>query len=99
MRKLVYLTIKELSPMAEDVIIVTSSLTKGMATRPSFHRISCLRVKSSPYTCATSVLTMSYLSCPSTDMTGKEDAFRASAIRALCRITDVCLLLPLATTP
>jgi hypothetical protein len=30
MRKLVYLTIKELSPMAEDVIIVTSSLTKGM---------------------------------------------------------------------
>jgi hypothetical protein len=30
MRKLVYLTIKELSPMAEDVIIVTSSLTKGV---------------------------------------------------------------------
>jgi hypothetical protein len=26
------------------------------------------------------------------DMTGKEDAFRASAIRALCRITDVCTL-------
>ncbi|KNC72566.1 hypothetical protein SARC_14876, partial [Sphaeroforma arctica JP610] len=54
MRKLVYLTIKELAPMAEDVIIVTSSLTK--------------------------------------DMTGKEDSYRASAIRALCRITDATMI-------
>jgi len=43
-----------LSGIAEDVIIVTSSLTK--------------------------------------DMTGKEDTYRAAAIRALCSITDVCIL-------
>lgn len=50
LRRLVYLTIKELSTLAQDVIIVTSSLTK--------------------------------------DMTGKEDLYRAAAIRALCSITD-----------
>ena len=51
---MVYLGIKFLAPVAEDVIIVTSSLTK--------------------------------------DMTGKEDAYRASAIRALCTITDPAML-------
>ncbi len=51
LRRMVYLGIKELSKIAEDVIIVTSSLTK--------------------------------------DMTGKEDTYRAAAIRALCSITDV----------
>lgn len=40
--------------MADDVIIVTSSLTK--------------------------------------DMTGKEDGYRAAAIRALCKITDSSML-------
>lgn len=50
LRRLVYLAIKELSSMADDVIIVTSSLTK--------------------------------------DMTGKEDIYRAAAVRALCKITD-----------
>uniref|UniRef100_A0A1B0G192 Coatomer subunit gamma n=1 Tax=Glossina morsitans morsitans TaxID=37546 RepID=A0A1B0G192_GLOMM len=50
LRRMVYLGIKELSSIAEDVIIVTSSLTK--------------------------------------DMTGKEDLYRAAAIRALCSITD-----------
>ncbi|XP_041987111.1 coatomer subunit gamma-2-like [Aricia agestis] len=50
LRRLVYLCIKELSSMAQDVIIVTSSLTK--------------------------------------DMTGKEDMYRAAAIRALYSITD-----------
>ncbi|CAH1647722.1 unnamed protein product [Spodoptera littoralis] len=54
LRRLVYLTIKELSSMAQDVIIVTSSLTK--------------------------------------DMTGKEDLYRAAAIRALCTITDSTML-------
>lgn len=54
LRRLVYLCIKELSPMAQDVIIVTSSLTK--------------------------------------DMTGKEDMYRAAAIRALCSITDSTML-------
>ncbi|KAM3968619.1 nonclathrin coat protein gamma1-COP [Aphomia sociella] len=54
LRRLVYLCIKELSPMAQDVIIVTSSLTK--------------------------------------DMTGNEDMYRASAIRALCFITDSTML-------
>ncbi len=48
---MVYLCIKEMAKISEDVIIVTSSLTK--------------------------------------DMTGKEDQFRAPAIRALCTITDV----------
>ena len=51
---MVYLGIKELSSIAQDVIIVTSSLTK--------------------------------------DMTGKEDLYRAAAIRALCSITDVSLI-------
>nr|CAD7596228.1 unnamed protein product [Timema genevievae] len=54
LRRMVYLGIKELSSVAEDVIIVTSSLTK--------------------------------------DMTGKEDLYRAPAIRALCSITDVTML-------
>ncbi len=54
LRRMVYLGIKCLAPIAEDVIIVTSSLTK--------------------------------------DMTGKEDAYRASAIRALCTITDPAML-------
>ena len=52
LRRLVYLAIKEMSRIADDVIIVTSSLTK--------------------------------------DMTGKEDQYRASAIRALCTVIDVC---------
>ncbi|XP_064487269.1 coatomer subunit gamma-2-like isoform X2 [Ornithodoros turicata] len=54
LRRLVYLGIKELSKVADDVIIVTSSLTK--------------------------------------DMTGKEDQYRAAAIRALCKITDSSML-------
>ncbi|CAG0894487.1 unnamed protein product [Darwinula stevensoni] len=54
LRRMVYLGIKELSTVAEDVIIVTSSLTK--------------------------------------DMTGKEDLYRAAAIRALCSITDSSML-------
>lgn len=54
LRRMVYLGIKDLSSIAEDVIIVTSSLTK--------------------------------------DMTGKEDLYRAAAIRALCSITDNTML-------
>ncbi|KAF2350702.1 Clathrin/coatomer adaptor adaptin-like N-terminal [Trinorchestia longiramus] len=54
LRRLVYLGIKELCGVAEDTIIVTSSLTK--------------------------------------DMTGREDQYRAPAIRALCRITDSSML-------
>ncbi|KAI4461365.1 coatomer subunit gamma [Holotrichia oblita] len=54
LRRMVYLGIKELSSIADDVIIVTSSLTK--------------------------------------DMTGKEDLYRAAAIRALCSITDSTML-------
>lgn len=50
LRRLVYVCIKELCKQAEDVIIVTSSLTK--------------------------------------DMTGRDDAFRAAAIRALCTIAE-----------
>lgn len=54
LRKMMYLTIKGMSTIADDVIIVTSSLTK--------------------------------------DMTGKEEAYRAGAIRALCTITDSTML-------
>ncbi|XP_022099738.1 coatomer subunit gamma-2-like [Acanthaster planci] len=54
LRRMVYLVIKEMANIAEDVIIVTSSLTK--------------------------------------DMTGKEDMYRAAAIRALCKITDTTML-------
>jgi coatomer protein complex subunit gamma len=52
LRRMIYLSIKEMSTVANDVIIVTSSLTR--------------------------------------DMTGKEDSHRGPAIRALCKITDVC---------
>ena len=52
LRRMIYLSIKEMSTVANDVIIVTSSLTR--------------------------------------DMTGKEDTHRGPAIRALCKITDVC---------
>lgn len=51
----IFVSFQELSGIAEDVIIVTSSLTK--------------------------------------DMTGKEDTYRAAAIRALCSITDVCTII------
>ncbi|XP_046840338.1 coatomer subunit gamma-2-like [Xenia sp. Carnegie-2017] len=54
LRRMVYLSIKELANVAEDVIIVTSSLTK--------------------------------------DMTGREEAYCANAIRALCKITDATML-------
>jgi hypothetical protein len=52
---MIYLGIKNLATISNDVIIVTSSLTK--------------------------------------DMTGKEDAYRAPAIRALCAITDDAAML------
>lgn len=54
LRRMLYLVIKEMADIADDVIIVTSSLTK--------------------------------------DMTGPEIAFRAPAIRALCKITDSTML-------
>ncbi|KAH7700508.1 gamma-coatomer protein, partial [Aphelenchoides avenae] len=54
LRRLVYVAIKELCTMSDDVIIVTSSLTK--------------------------------------DMNGREEMYRAAAIRALCRITDSGML-------
>lgn len=50
-----YLVIKELSGIAEDVIMVTQSLIKDIQTK-------------------------------------QETIYRANAIRALCLITDVCLL-------
>ncbi len=52
LRRMIYLSIKEMSTVSNDVIIVTASLTR--------------------------------------DMTGKEDSHRGPAIRALCKITDVC---------
>nr|XP_026695163.1 coatomer subunit gamma-2 isoform X2 [Ciona intestinalis] len=50
LRRMCYLTIKEMSKMTENAFIVTQSLTK--------------------------------------DMNGREDIFRAAAVRALCAITD-----------
>ncbi|XP_039264916.1 coatomer subunit gamma-2-like [Styela clava] len=54
MRRMCYLTIKEMATMTENAFIVTQSLTK--------------------------------------DMNGREDIFRAAAVRALCTITDVSTL-------
>lgn len=54
MRRMCYLTIKEMATMTENAFIVTQSLTK--------------------------------------DMNGREDIFRAAAVRALCAITDVSTL-------
>ena len=54
LRKMMYLTIKCMADVADDVIIVTASLTK--------------------------------------DMTGKEDSYKAGAIRALAVITEGTML-------
>eukprot|EP00127_Corallochytrium_limacisporum_P001890 Clim_evm45s88 gene=Clim_evmTU45s88 len=43
LRRLVYLAIKDLSSMAEDVIIVTSSLTKDMTASEGIYRASAIR--------------------------------------------------------
>lgn len=84
LRRMVYLGIKELSSIADDVIIVTSSLTKDM----------------------TGILATISRKIPSRDeykfdtvpnlnpfpISGKEYLYRASAIRALCSITDNTML-------
>ena len=66
---MVYLTIKEMAKIANDVIIVTSRLRTAGSIDPhhDFKPFSLTK-----------------------DMTGKEDAHRGPAIRALCSITDVC---------
>ena len=74
LRRMVYLGIKFLAPVAEDVIIVTSSLTKDMTG--TLNNITLLDDKST-FCCV---------------FLGKEDAYRASAIRALCAITDPAML-------
>ena len=44
LRRLVFLTLKELTPMAEDVIIVISSLTKDMNSPIEVYRSNAIRV-------------------------------------------------------
>lgn len=48
MRKMMYLTIKAMSTMADDVIIVTSSLTKDMTGKTDAYRAGAIRVCVSP---------------------------------------------------
>lgn len=43
LRRMVYLCIKELSSLAQDVIIVTSSLTKDMTGNEDFYRSAAIR--------------------------------------------------------
>lgn len=43
LRRMVYLGIKELSSLAEDVIIVTSSLTKDMTGQEDLYRAAAIR--------------------------------------------------------
>jgi len=43
LRRMVYLGIKELSHIAEDVIIVTSSLTKDMTGKEDHYRVVVIR--------------------------------------------------------
>lgn len=43
LRRMVYLGIKELSSLAEDVIIVTSSLTKDMTGHEDLYRAAAIR--------------------------------------------------------
>eukprot|EP01137_Pigoraptor_chileana_P009086 Opistho-2@56821 len=43
LRRMVYLSIKELSTIAEDVIIVTSSLTKDMTAKEDLYRANAIR--------------------------------------------------------
>ncbi|XAR72818.1 hypothetical protein NMG60_11019587 [Bertholletia excelsa] len=44
LRRMVYLMIKELSPSADEVIIVTSSLMKDMTSRTDMYRANAIRV-------------------------------------------------------
>ena len=55
LRRMIYLSIKEMSTVANDVIIVTSSLTKDMTGKEDSHRGPAIRalckitdVRSSP---------------------------------------------------
>lgn len=43
LRRMVYLGIRELSSIAEDVIIVTSSLTKDMTGNEALYRAAAIR--------------------------------------------------------
>ncbi len=43
LRRIIYLSIKELSTIANDVIIVTSSLTKDMTGKEDSHRGPAIR--------------------------------------------------------
>ncbi|VDN21078.1 unnamed protein product, partial [Gongylonema pulchrum] len=78
LRRLVYLAIKELCDISNDVIIVTSSLTKDMTGREDVYRAPSIRA----LCCVIdgSILTK--------DMTGREDVYRAPSIRALCCVID-----------
>eukprot|EP00069_Balaena_mysticetus_P016954 bmy_09950T0 len=81
LRRMCYLTIKEMSCIAEDVIIVTSRrvlVSEGSTdTEPIFSRAPGAQTSAD-------VLTK--------DMTGKEDSYRGPAVRALCQITDSTML-------
>eukprot|EP01088_Endostelium_zonatum_P017253 TRINITY_DN4993_c0_g3_i1.p1 TRINITY_DN4993_c0_g3~~TRINITY_DN4993_c0_g3_i1.p1 ORF type:complete len:901 (-),score=243.42 TRINITY_DN4993_c0_g3_i1:53-2755(-) len=44
LRRMVYLLLKELAPMADNVIVITSSLTKDMISNIDFYRANSLRV-------------------------------------------------------
>jgi hypothetical protein len=44
LRRMLYLVLKELSPIAEDVIIVISSLTKDMNSDVELYRANSIRV-------------------------------------------------------
>lgn len=41
---MVYLVLKELTPMSDDVIIVMSSLTKDMNSKTDLYRANAIRV-------------------------------------------------------
>jgi coatomer protein complex subunit gamma len=71
LRRMVYLGIKSLARVAEDVIIVTSSLTKDMTGKEDRYTIQSHRKKYSSFRNKKLIL----------------NSFRASAIRALCTVT------------
>ena len=103
LRRLVYLAIREMATIADDVIIVTSRCVCAYCDLLSVLPLTSLSFLVNvtppslpllpPFPPSLSFLSSLPLFPPSLtkDMTGKEDQYRPSAIRALCAITDVSM--------
>lgn len=104
LRQMIYLIVKELSDKADDVIMVTSSLTKDINARPedlvatgNLLLSAAARFGFGFGPSSSSSNTSSMYGGPNTpgSIIGTNVSHRACAIRALCRITDPSMLAPI----